>query len=143
VNRKDTSCDGIVLSFTAKMEACDMQDHRRLEVYRLSRELALDVYSVAAVLPAYERFDLARQLRRAAVSVGSNIAEGCGRTTGPEFRSFLANALGSATELEFQLEFCVDAKLVESEGAEPALEKTKRVQQMLTRLIARVGRSSR
>ena len=118
-----------------------MQDHRRLEVYQLARELAVDVYAVASVLPASERFELARQLRRAAVSVGSNIAEGCGRSTRPDFRNFLGTALGSATELEFQLDLCSNARLAEREAVIPALEKTKRVQQMLTRLILRVGRS--
>jgi four helix bundle protein len=120
-----------------------MQDHRRLEVYQLARELALDVYAIGATLPASERFELARQLRRAAVSTGSNIAEGCGRTTQPELRNFLGTALGSATELEFQLDLCVGASLAAPETTTIALEKTRRVQQMLTRLIIRVGRSGR
>ncbi|HEX6599435.1 MAG TPA: four helix bundle protein [Gemmatimonadaceae bacterium] len=120
-----------------------MQDHRRLEVYQLARELALDVYEIASALPPSERFDLARQIRRAAVSIGSNIAEGCGRSTRPDFRNFLGTALGSATELEFQLDLCIGARLSDPEVATLALEKTRRVQQMLTRLIIRVGRSER
>ena len=109
----------------------------------MARQLAVDVYAVASHLPANERFELARQLRRAAVSVGSNIAEGCGRSTGPEFRNFLGTALGSATELEFQLDLCVAAALGDPEAAKAAMEKTRRVQQMLTRLVIRVGRLNR
>jgi len=120
-----------------------MQDHRRLDVYQLARELALDVYAVASSLPVSERFDLGRQLRRAAVSVGSNIAEGCGRNTRPDLVNFLATALGSATELEFQLDLCLDAKLGDPGLVELALGKAKRAQRMLTRLIVRIRRASK
>ena len=89
-------------------------------------------------MPSNERFELARQLRRSAASVGSNIAEGCGRGTGPDLCNFLGIALGSAMELEFQLDLCLGAELADAEVIEPAMEKTKRVQQMLTRLIIRV-----
>lgn len=115
-----------------------MQDHRRLRVYQAARELALEVYSLAGTLPHSERFDLARQLRRAAVSVGSNIAEGCGRATRRDLCAFLDVALGSARELEFQLDLCHRAALVPTELVDSALETTKRVQQMLTRLIVQI-----
>ena len=107
-------------------------------MYAQARELASQVYAVASALPETERFDLSRQLRRAAVSVGSNIAEGCGRSTRRDFCSFLDNALGSATELEFQLDLCERTLLASSPAVREALETTKRVQRMLTRLIVRV-----
>src|SRR6476619_3749737 len=88
-----------------------VQNHRSLEVYQLAKRLALQVYRVAAQLPPTERYELARQLRRAAVSVGSNIAEGCGRSTRADLARFLDDALGSANEIEFQLELCTEADL--------------------------------
>ena len=115
-----------------------MQDHRRLQVYQAARDLALEVYAVAAALPASERFDLARQLRRAAVPVGSNIAEGGGRATPKDLCAFLDVALGSARELELQLDLCVHALLAPADRVAQAMETTKRVQQMLTRLIVRI-----
>jgi four helix bundle protein len=119
-----------------------MQDQRRLEVYQVAKELAIQVYGVAAKLPPSERFELACQLRKAAVSVGSNVAEGCGRWTNRDFARFLDDALGSANELEFQLELSVDAGLAPpAEGAQAA-ETARRVQQMLTRLIMKVRRST-
>jgi four helix bundle protein len=118
-----------------------VQNHRRLEVYQVAKQLALEVYAVAGQLPSAERFDLARQLRRAAVSVGSGIAEGCGRYTRPDFARFLDDALGSANELEFQLELCVEAGLAPPRDGAQAAETARRVQQMLTRLIIKLRRS--
>jgi four helix bundle protein len=120
-----------------------MQNHRKLEAYQVSKQLALQVYGIAAQLPMTERFELARQLRKGAVSVGSNIAEGCGRSTRPDFARFLDDALGSAYELEFQLELCVDAGLAPRAESERAVETTRRVQQMLTRLIIKLRRPGR
>ena len=117
-----------------------MQNHRKLEVYRLAKELALQVYSVAAQLPPTERYDLSRQLRKGAVSVGSNIAEGCGRFTSADLARFLDGALGSAAELEFQLELCVEAELAPTNDATRAAETAMRIQQMLTRLVIKVRR---
>jgi four helix bundle protein len=118
-----------------------VQNHRRLEVYQVAKQLALEVYGVAAQLPSIERYDLARQLRKAAVSIGSNIAEGCGRSTRPDFARFLDDALGSANELEFQLELCMEAGLAPRVESERAAETARRVQQMLTRLIIKLRRS--
>ncbi|HEX5973034.1 MAG TPA: four helix bundle protein [Gemmatimonadaceae bacterium] len=112
-------------------------------MYQAARELALEVYAVARVLPAEERFELSRQLRRAAVSVGSNIAEGCGRATRRDLCGFLDVALGSSRELEFQLDLVERAGLTPAEVVRPALETTRRVQQMLTRLIVQIRIRSR
>jgi four helix bundle protein len=115
-----------------------MQDHRRLHVHQAARDLVLEVYAVAAALPESERFDLARQLRRAAVSVGSNIAEGCGRATRKDLCGFLDVALGSSRELEFQLDLCERAALAPLDRIAQAMETTRRIQQMLTRLITKI-----
>ena len=120
-----------------------MQNHRTLEVYQAAKQLALQVYGVAAGLPVSERYDLARQLRRAAVSVGSNIAEGCGRSTRADLAHFLDDALGSANELEFQLDLCREAGLSPPEQSNQATETARRVQQMLTRLILKIRGDSR
>ena len=117
-----------------------MQDHRKLEVYHVAKQLALRVYAVAAQLPTTERFELARQLRTAAVSIGSNIAEGCGRSTNADFARFLDGALGSANELEFQLELSVDAGLAPPTEVRQAVETARSAQRMLARLITKVRR---
>ena len=81
-----------------------MQNAENLVAYRNARELAVAVYRLTAVFPESERFGLTAQMRRSAVSIGSNIAEGCGRQGSKALLPFLHYAIGSGKELEFQLE---------------------------------------
>lgn len=77
-----------------------MKDFRTLNVWQRACGLALDVYQHTAGFPVEERFGLTSQIRRSAVSVPSNIAEGCGRDGDREFARFLQVAMGSASEME-------------------------------------------
>lgn len=79
-----------------------MTDFRRLEAWQPSQELAVAVYRLTEEFPATERFGLTAQIRRAAVSIMSNIAEGAGRGTDKEFVAFLRVARGSLHEVESQ-----------------------------------------
>ena len=80
-----------------------MQDHRRLRAWHLGQDIVVRIYRVTAGFPDDERFGLSRQLRRAAVSIPSNIAEGCGRDSQAELARFLSIATGSASECESQI----------------------------------------
>jgi four helix bundle protein len=80
-----------------------MRDHRNLRAFQLADELALLVYRETAGFPREELFGLTSQIRRAAVSVASNIAEGCGRSTDTDFLRFLDMANGSLRELQYQI----------------------------------------
>ena len=79
-----------------------MRNFRELTVRQKSHELVLDVYRHSSRCPADERYGLTAQLRKAAVSIPSNIAEGCGRGSDRDFRRFLSIAAGSASEVEYQ-----------------------------------------
>ena len=79
------------------------ESFRDLKVWQRAVELTLEVYKLTAAFPDSERFGLSNQLRRAAVSVASNIAEGYGRSTKGEYVLFLGHARGSASEVETQL----------------------------------------
>ena len=79
------------------------RSYRDLDVWKLSIELAKEIYQVTAKFPPTEMYGLTNQLRRAAISIPSNIAEGQGRNSFKEFKQFLAIALGSLAELETQL----------------------------------------
>lgn len=80
-----------------------MRDHTKLKAFHLADELALQVYRETGSIPTEERYGLARQIRRSAVSVASNIVEGCGRRTEADFLHFLDMAHEAARELEYQL----------------------------------------
>ena len=75
-----------------------MQDFRNLRVWQASQRFTLAVYETTSAFPEVERFGLTSQLRRAATSIGANIAEGCGRSTDADVRRCLHQAMGSACE---------------------------------------------
>jgi four helix bundle protein len=81
-----------------------VQSFRDLLVWQRSIELAADVYRLSRTFPREELYGMSAQIRRAAISIGSNIAEGQGRLTRGEFRQFLGIARGSNCELQTQLE---------------------------------------
>ena len=80
--------------------ACDVDRHRSLTAWKRGFELAAAVHRAARRLPVEERFGLASQLRRAAASVPSNVAEGCARHGSGEFAHFLSISLGSLAEID-------------------------------------------
>src|SRR5262245_34843487 len=80
-----------------------MRDHTKLRAFELADELALAIYRQTRGFPREERFGLTSQLRRGAVSVASNIVEGCGRASEAEYVHHLGIAYSAARELEYQL----------------------------------------
>ena len=112
-----------------------MQSAKNLHVYGKALELAKGVYATTACFPQHERFGLTSQMRRAAVSIGSNIAEGCGRRGDKELVAYLYIAMGSASELEFQLELCTALEYLRDEDAAPLQGAIEAVKRMLSRLI--------
>ena len=83
-----------------------MRDFRKLEIWKASLVMVKKVYSVTAALPLHEKYGLTSQMNRAAISIPSNIAEGCSRNSKIELARFLEIAIGSSFELESQIEVC-------------------------------------
>ena len=80
-----------------------MRNYRDLQVWSKAHTLTVDLYRVSSGFPREEMYGLTNQLRRAAVSIGSNLAEGCGRRTKAELARFVRVATGSASELDYQV----------------------------------------
>ena len=117
-----------------------IQDFRDLDVWQCSLDLVEEVHRLTKRLPIEERFGLSSQLRRAAVSVCTNIAEGYGRDSRAEFRRFLRISRGSVTEVLAILVLVQRLHYVEPDDLVRALSLTDRIRAMLTRLTRVLGR---
>jgi four helix bundle protein len=115
-------------------------DFRKLDVWQRAHELTCDVYRVTRRFPKEEQFGVVNQLRRAGVSVGSNIAEGCGRNNNGDFSRSLSIALGSANELLYLLILSNDLEFLPDRRLAHRAEESCR---MLFRLHASVERDRR
>lgn len=80
-----------------------MRDHKKLRAFELADQLAMLTYKQTAKLPKDELFGLVSQMRRASISIASNIVEGCSRNSMSEYLRYLEVAYGSARELEYQI----------------------------------------
>jgi four helix bundle protein len=119
----------------SRLVCCRMQDTKNLIVAEHARKVALDVYRVTATFPDIERYGITSQMRRAAVSIGSNIAEGCGRRGVRDLVGYLYIAMGSASELEFQLELSIELGYAGASSPE-LLHSIQRLKRMLAKLIS-------
>ena len=116
-------------------------DYKKLNVWRKSMLLAKEVYRLMAFLPENEKFCLCNQMRRAVVSIPSNIAEGNGRNSDREFRRFLEIAQGSRAEIETQLLLCNVLEYLTKEQTSYALSLCDDIRRMLMVFINYLSRS--
>ena len=121
------------------MTATAPRHHEDLRVWRDSIGLAKQVYQFALRLPAQERFGLVQQLRRAAVSVPANIAEGAARASRKEFLRFISIALGSVSEIDTHL--ILAAELYGIEADAELCQRVVSIRRMLLRLRAALKES--
>ena len=118
-----------------------IRSHKDLIVWRKSVSLASKVYAATRLLPSEERFGLNQQLRRAAISIASNIAEGSARRSRAEFIQFLHAARGSLSEIETQMMIAIDQEFIK-EGESPLAEMAE-VGRLLDGLIGSLASASR
>jgi four helix bundle protein len=98
-----------------------MHRFKDLDIWKLSRQFCSQLYLVTANFPDNEKFGLTNQLRRASVSVPSNIAEGCSRSSNKDFSRFLEIAIGSIYEIETQLLIAFDLGYINQSKLEELL----------------------
>jgi len=92
-----------------------MKDFKELKVWQRSHQITLKIYKITASFPKEELYGLISQMRRSSSSVPTNIAEGCGRGSDADFARFLHFAMGSASELEYQLLLSLDLSFINQE----------------------------
>ena len=115
-----------------------IKNFRDLEVWILGKEIVIDVYSATKGFPKEELFGLVGQMRRAGVSIPSNIAEGFNRVHNKEYRQYLFMALGSCAELETQVELSCDLQYVSPKVRDNLIEKIDHETRMLRNLIKKL-----
>ena len=112
-----------------------INDYKDLLVWQKAMSLVVEVYSITKLLPKEETFGLSDQMRRAAVSIPSNIAEGYGRQTPKSYAQFLTIARGSAYELETQLLLCQKIHHFASATINTLVSAISEITRMLTSII--------
>lgn len=118
-----------------------MNNYKELKVWQKSMDLAEKVYQLTKSFPDQEKFGLISQLRRCAVSIPSNIAEGAGRNSNKEFRNFLGIANGSTNELNTQLSIAVRIGYVKKEQLKEIFNLLSEVQKIIFVLIKKFSNS--
>ena len=110
-----------------------------LIVWQKAYRLVLEVYKITKTLPRSETYGLTQQIRRAAISIPSNIAEGFNRFHNKEYRQFLYIALGSCAELETQIEIATELNYINEDNKKIILEKINHESRMITNLIKKLN----
>ena len=108
-----------------------MRDFHKLGIWQRSHQLTLDVYKVSKSFPKDELFGLTSQIRRAASSIPTNIAEGCGRSSNKDYAHFLQIAIGSASEVEYELLLAHDLEYINDEAFNKLTSETIAIRKMI------------
>ena len=108
-----------------------MRDFHKLGIWQRIHQLTLDVYKMSKSFPKDELFGLKSQIRRAASSIPTNIAEGCGRASNKDFAHFLQIAIGSASEVEYELLLAHDLEYINEEAIKKLTSETIAIRKMI------------
>ena len=113
-----------------------MRDFHKLKAWQKSHQLALEIYKVSQSFPKEELFGLTSQIRRAISSVPTNIAEGCGRDSNKDFAHFLQIAIGSASEVEYELLLAHDLQYINKDEYERLTFEMVAIRKMIVKYRA-------
>lgn len=116
-----------------------MKNFKNLLVWQKSIQVVLFVYKITKQFPDDEKYGLTNQMRRSAVSVPSNIAEGTMRTTDKDFRQFISIARGSCAELETQITISYELKYIDENIFKELLLKIEEISKMLASLYSKLS----
>ena len=117
-----------------------MRNFKDYEIWHIAMEIVVDVYQITEKLPDSEKYGLKSQMRRSAVSMPSNIAEGCSRKSDKAFANFLEISLGSSFELQTQLIVALRVGYLKEEELVDLFEKLDRFQRKTNTLLGKMSR---
>lgn len=120
------------------LHCVEMQDYRKLSVWTKAHQFVLQMYQWTARFPESEKFGLVSQMRRSAISIPANIAEGCGRGSPLELRRYLHIASGSAHEVEYHVVLASDLGYLSPEACSEATQRITELKRMLSGLIQKL-----
>lgn len=115
-----------------------MKDFKELEIWKRSHKLTIDIYRTTQKFPKEELYGLTSQIRRAASSIPTNIAEGCGRRTNAELANFLNIASGSASEVEYELLLAKDMDYIDDVQYQLFANEVREIRSMLSAYMTKV-----
>jgi four helix bundle protein len=121
------------LDYLKNLDKKNMHQFKELEIWKRSRLFCSEVYQVTASFPSDEKFGLTNQLRRALVSIPSNIAEGSSRNSNKDFSRFLEIAIGAAYEIETQVLIAFDLRFVSIEECEKLVNELAEIIKIISR----------
>lgn len=115
-----------------------MQDYKELKVWQKAHSLTLEIYLLTKKFPKTEIYNLTNQIRRAASSIPTNIAEGSVQGSDPQYARYLRVALGSATELDYQILLAHELEYINKAEHEHIRSEVDQIKKMLTAFIRRL-----
>ena len=108
-----------------------MRDFKKYDIWKLSHQLTLDIYSLSKGFPSSEMYGVTSQIRRASSSIPTNISEGCGRDSDAEFNRFLTISLGSASETEYLLILSKDLNYISNDSFDKLNSQVNTIKQKI------------
>ena len=118
-----------------------MRDFRNYKVWHLSLDFVEEIYRITDSFPSEERYGLSSQMRRAAISIVSNIAEGASRSSEIDFARFIEMSVGSTFEIETQIIVAVRLSYIEQKVADMLIDSLKNIQKILNSLLTKIRNS--
>jgi len=115
-----------------------MRDFRQLRIWELSHNLTLKIYRITKDFPKEELFSLTSQMRRSSSSIPTNIAEGCGRGSNSDYARFLQIAVGSSSELDYQILLAKDLEYIDNTLYAELNNEISSLQRQLVALLQKV-----
>ncbi len=118
-----------------------MQDYKKLKVWEKSHQFVFKVYDITNSFPDIEKYNIVAQLKKAVVSIPTNIAEGCGRKTSPDFSRFIQIAIGSSSEVEYLLTLSYELGFINGSNSCKLMHEIISIRKMLINLNKKIKRS--